>query len=158
MIEHIKSLPEDIINHIGYFYITKQIKLLCRIDKINKKVEEMKKRTSDEWIQHIIGSKIYRCKITDVKHTKIQYINMWGDKMYISKSEVIHQGCIKHVRNLYLWYVQRIITMATPLPKYKGETYTNIVGEKMVAQIVDYEDFDDPYDDRDITYLAFKKI
>ena len=88
----LNGLPEDIINHIGAFYITKKMKFLCRIDKINKKVEEMKKRTSDEWIQHINGSKIYRCKITDVKHTKIQYINMWGEKLYIPKSELIRDA------------------------------------------------------------------
>lgn len=150
-------LTQDVINHIGGFYITTHMKYLCRIDKMKKKVEEMNKRTSDEWIQHIIKSKLYRCKITDVKHTKIQYINMWGDKLYIPKSELKNQGCIKHVRSLHLWYVERIISKATPRPKYKGETYTNIVGERMIAHGVDYID-EDPYDDRDIVCLAFKKI
>ena len=133
------QLPEDVLNHIGVFYITKEMKYLCRIDKIKKKVEEMKKRTSDEWIQHIINSKIYRCKITDVKHTKLQYTNMWGDKIYIPKSELKDQGCIKHYRYLYLWYIQRIISQATPLPKYEGELYTNIIGENMVAYSLEYK-------------------
>jgi hypothetical protein len=151
-------LPEDIINHIGAFYITTHMKYLCRIDKMNKKVEEMKKRTTDEWIQHIINSKLYHCKITDIKHTKVQYTSMYGDKIYVPKSELISQGSIKHVISLHLWYVQRIITKTTPLPKYKGELYTNIVGERMIAQVVDYLDYENLYDHRDITYLAFKKI
>lgn len=151
-------LPQDVINHIGGFYITTHMKYLCRIDKMKKKVEEIKKRTSDEWIEHIMNSKIYRCKITDVKHTKLQYINMFGDKIYIPKSELINQGSIKHVRTLHLWYVQRIINKSTPHPQYEGETYTNIVGEKMIACVVPYENYDDPHDDRDIVCLVFKKI
>ena len=150
--------PQDVINHIGGFYITTNMKYLCRIDKMKQKVEEMKKRTSDEWIEHIMNSKIYRCKITDVKHTKLQYTSMFGDKIYIPKSELINQGSIKYVRTLHLWYVQRIINTSTPDPQYEGETYTNILGEKLIACVVAYENYDDPYDDRDITCLVFKKI
>jgi hypothetical protein len=35
----IEQLPQDILNHIGAFYITQNMKFLCRIDKMNKKVE-----------------------------------------------------------------------------------------------------------------------
>jgi hypothetical protein len=59
--------------------------------------------------------------------------------MYIPKSELKDQGCIKHYRSLYLWYIQRIITQATPLPQYEGELYTNIIGENMVANSLEYE-------------------
>ena len=33
-------LPQDIINHIGVFYITTNMKYLCRIDKMKKKWEK----------------------------------------------------------------------------------------------------------------------
>jgi hypothetical protein len=153
-LERIQSLPEDIINHIAYFCITKQMKFLCRIDKLNKKVQEMEKRTSDEWIQHIISSKIYRCKISEIKHTKVLYINMWGDKIYVPKSELINQGIIKHVRSLHLLYRQRIITQSISKPKYESETYTNIVGDKMIARFVE-SDYDDL---RSLRSLVFIKV
>jgi hypothetical protein len=62
-IEQIEAMPQDIINHIGAFYITNQMKLLCRLSKINHKVKELEKRTIGEWIEHVTFSKRYNIKI-----------------------------------------------------------------------------------------------
>ena len=136
----IDTMPEDIINHIAKFYITKKIKLQCRLDKLYKKVEKMEKRTINEWIEYLKFSKRYSIKNIEIINDKINYINQWGDKLTCNKSEIIDQGSIKHVRSLYRWYRQIIITESTPDPQYEGEIFINIVGEKMIAEFRQYGD------------------
>jgi hypothetical protein len=131
--ERIQTLPQDIINHIGEFYVTREMKLHWRIDKLYTKVEELDKRTIDEWINHIKFSKRYSVTIVKIDDY-LQYTNSFGDKMTIHKNDLIHQGYIYHIRHLYRLYVQRIISSSTPEPKYKGETFINIVGQKMTAK------------------------
>jgi len=138
--ELIQSMPEDIINHIGQ-YITKEMKLKCRLDKLYKKVEELEKRTIDEWIEHLMFSKRYSIKNIEIINDRIHFINSWGDKCKCNKNEIIVQGYIVHVRHLYRWYIQRIISESTPSPKYVGETFTNIVGKKLKAKIKEYGDY-----------------
>jgi len=127
--ETIALMPEDIIIHIGSFYITSKIKLQWRIDKLYKKVEELEKRTIDEWIEHIKYSNRYNIKIEKISH-HYRYTNAWGDEYYVDENTLLNQGYIAHIRSLYKWYIQRIITSSRPHPQYKGEIYTNIVGEK----------------------------
>jgi hypothetical protein len=135
-----EMLPQDIIDHIGVFYITKQMKLKWRIDKMNKKVEELEHRTINEWICHLKFSKIYKCiKITEINEV-IEYTNSWGDKYKCDKNNLLDQGYIAHIRQLYRWYINRIIDATTPVPQYVGETYTNIVGKKLTAKMVQYGD------------------
>jgi len=131
MFERIQSLPEDVINHIGQ-YITKQIKLQWRIHKLYSKVEELDKRTIDEWIDHIKFSKRYSVTIK-IDNEMVEYINMYGDKLNIHKNELIDQGYVYHIRHLYQMYIDRIVRQSTPEPKYVGETFTNILGVKMTA-------------------------
>uniref|UniRef100_A0A6C0D2D7 Uncharacterized protein n=1 Tax=viral metagenome TaxID=1070528 RepID=A0A6C0D2D7_9ZZZZ len=137
----IHSMPEDIIKHIGAFYVTKQIKLLCRLSKIKNKIEELEKRTIDEWIEHLMVSKRYSIKNIEIINDRIHFRNLWGDKCICNKNEIIHQGCISHVRQLHLWYTQRIISAATPAPQYEGEKIRNIVGEHLTAKYVKYGDY-----------------
>ena len=46
--------------------ITKEIKLYCRLDKLYKKVEELEKRTIDDWIEHLKFSKRYSIKNIEI--------------------------------------------------------------------------------------------
>ena len=105
--ERIQMMPQDIITHIGLFYVTKQIKLQWRLHKLYNKVEELEKRTIDEWIHHIKFSKWYETSIK-INNDIVEYINMYGDKIKLHKNDLIHQGYIKHKRSLHLCYVQRI--------------------------------------------------
>lgn len=152
ILQRFEHMPEDIIAHIGVFYDKKKMSLLYRIHKLYNKVEEIEKRTPNEWVHHVKYSKRYNVKITDIKHTKIQYVTMWGDKIYIPKDELINQGYVEHVRKLYRWYISRIITSSTPSPQYEGEKYINIVGEKMIAKMQEY------VDDYGDSCLVFKKV
>lgn len=135
MIDHIQHLPEDIINHIAKYYITKQIKLQCRIDKIYKKVEEMEKRTIDEWIEHINFSKSYSIKNIEIVNDTLCFCNMRGDKCTINKNEIIDIGPVMYVRKWYCRYIERIINATTPRPRYEGEKFINIIGEQMIAKV-----------------------
>jgi hypothetical protein len=146
-IEQIEAMPQDIINNIGAFYITKQMKLLCRLSKINHKVKELEKRTIDEWIEHVTFSKRYNIKIIKLDNENIEYTNSFGDKYTIHKTTILNQGYIAHVRKLYLWYIQRIISSSTPLPQYEGEIFVNVVGEKMIARMIEYGENDTGYED-----------
>jgi len=132
---NLHPLPQDIINHIAEFYITTQIKLQCRIDKIYKKVEEMEKRTIDEWIEHVNFSKRYSIKHIEIIGDRIHFLNLWGDQCKCNKNDIINQGCIMHVRRLYRWYTERIISASTPTPRYEGEKFINIIGENMIAKV-----------------------
>jgi hypothetical protein len=140
MFETLERMPEDIINHIGKYYITKEIRLKCRIDKINQKVEEMEKRTIDEWIEHLKFSKRYSIKNIEIMNNKLYFDNLWGDKCIYNKNDILDVGCIMYVRKLHLWYVERIISSATPAPQYVGEKITNIVGKRLIAKYVKYGD------------------
>jgi hypothetical protein len=136
--EQIKTMPEDIINHIGQYYITKQMKLQWRIHKLYKKVEELEKRSIDDWIEHLKFSKRYSIKKIEIMNDRIQFHTLWGDTCKCNQNELIHQGSIAHVRQLYLWYIQRIIRSSTPAPQYEGEKIVNIVGEQMIAKMIQY--------------------
>lgn len=139
----LQQLPQDVIDHIGQYYITKQMKLQCRIDKLEKKVEKLEKRSIDEWIEHLKVSKRYSIKNIEIINDRIHFINSWGDRCNCNKNEIINQGYISHVRHLYRWYTQRIMNASTPAPQYVGETFTNIVGENMIAELKEYGDY--PY-------------
>jgi hypothetical protein len=157
------ELPQDIVDHIGEFYITKQMKLQWRIDKLYNKVEELKGRTIDEWIEHIKFSKRYNVKVTEINNEYVNYTNSFGDTYKVNKNELIHQGYIKHTRSLYHWYIQRIISASTPTPRYEGEKFINILGEKLTAKMVrygdygnynEYDDDDHDYDDENYSYVC----
>lgn len=139
----VQVLPEDIIHHIGRFYITKQMKLQCRLDKIYNKVKELEKRTIDEWIEHLKFSKRYRFKDIEIINDVLHFHNMWGDKCKCNKNDIIDQGCIMHVRKLYRMYIDRIINASTPTPQYVGEKFTNIVGKQLTSKIKENRDY--PY-------------
>ena len=151
-------MPQDIVNHIGRFYITKQMKFRWRIHNLYNKSEELEKRTIDEWIEHIKFSKRYNIKIVKIKDDAyIKYTNSFGDTYKLHKDDLLNQGYIAHIRHLYRMYVNRIISETTPYPKYVGELFTNIVGEKMIATMIEYGD---DYEDIDNFHkgLAFIKI
>jgi len=131
MFERIETLPQDIINHIAK-YVTKQMKLQWRIHKLYTKVEELDKRTIDEWIDHIKFSKRYSVTIIKIDQI-VKYINIYRDNVTIHKNELIDQGYVYHIRHLYQMYIDRIVRQSTPAPKYVGETFTNILGVKMTA-------------------------
>jgi len=141
--EYLQTMPEDIINHIGAFYVTTQMKMLCRLSKIKNKVEELEKRSIDEWIEHIKFSKRYNIKITIIDNENIQYTNSFGGKYTLHKTNLLNQGYIAHIRNLHLWYTQRIISAATPAPQYEGEKITNILGKELTAKMIEYGEYDD---------------
>jgi hypothetical protein len=125
MFEQIQALSQDIINHIGAFYVTKQMKLRWRIEKLYNKAEELDKRTIDEWIDHIKFSKRYKVTIIKIDEM-VKYTNSFGDKMNIHKNELLQQGYIVHIRHLYRMYIDRIIRESTPTPKYMGETFVKV--------------------------------
>ena len=160
--ETISRMPEDILKHIGVFCITKKMKLQWRIDKLYKKVEELEKRTIDEWIEHIKYSNRYNIKIEKISD-HYRYTNAWGDEYNVHENEILNQGYIAHIRCLYKWYIQRIVTSSTPYPRYEREVYTNIIGEKMIAKNIKYGshvyysgyDEDDNYE---IRCLVFTKM
>ena len=143
----LQQLPQDVVNHIGAFYITNQMKLHCRLEKLYKKVEELEQRTIDEWIEHIKVSKRYNIKIIE-NNEYVNYTNSFGDTYKVDKNELINQGYIKHVRSLHLWYIQRIISASIAAPQYEGEKTVNIVGEKLTAKMIRYGNYND-YDDND---------
>ena len=113
MDEQLQQMPQDIINHIGGFYITKQMKMQCRISKLHNKVEELEKRTIDEWIEHLKFSKRYSIKNIETINDKVQFLNLWGDKCKCNKNEIMDMGPIMHVRKLYRMYIDRIIRETT---------------------------------------------
>ncbi len=145
--EMLHLMPQDIVNHIGTFYITTQMKFRWRIHNLYNKSEELEKRTIDEWIEHVKFSKRYNIKIVKINDDYIKYTNSFGDTYKIHKGDLLNQGYIAHIRNLYRMYVNRIIRETTPHPKYVGEIFTNIVGEKMIATVIEYGD---DYEDEDI--------
>ena len=102
-------MPQDIINHIGRFYITKEMKLRWRLDKLYNKCEELEKRTIDEWIEHIKFSKRYNIKIVKINNDYIKYTNSFGDTYKMHKNDLLIQGYIAHIRNLYRMYENRIL-------------------------------------------------
>ena len=113
MFERIETLPQDIINHIAQYYVTKQMKLQWRIHKLYTKVEELDKRTIDEWIDHIKFSKRYSVTIIKIDQI-VKYINIYGDNVTIHKNELIDQGYVYHIRHLYQMYIDRIVRQSTP--------------------------------------------
>ena len=158
----LQQLPQDIVNHIGGFYITKQMKLQLRLEKIHKKVEELEQRTIDEWIEHVKFSKRYNIKIVEINNEYVNYTNSFGDTYKVDKNELIHQGYIKHTRLLHHWYIQWIISASIPSPQYEGEKTVNILGEKLTANMVRYGDYgnfdeyddEDDYDDENYSYIC----
>jgi len=149
----LRPLPEDVIQHIGGFYITKRIKLQCRLDKLKKKADNINNRTIDEWIEHLKFSKRYPIKNIEILNNRIQFHNMRGDKCKCNKNELIQQGPIAHIRQMYLWYIQRIISLATPNPQYEGEQITNIEGKRLTAKYVEYGEEDDMYSIRTLVFV-----
>ena len=152
----LNDLPQDIVDHIGEFYITKKMKLQYRLDKLYKKVEELENRTIDEWIEHLKFSKRYNVKIIQINNEYVNYTNSFGDTYKVDKNELINQGYIKHVRLLYRLYIQKIISASIPAPQYEGEKTVNILGEKLTAKMIrygNYTEYDD-YNDENYSYVC----
>jgi len=130
ILETIKSSPDDIIGHIASYLDVKNLIAKERMDKLDLKRMELKKRTLEQWIEKIQSNTYYGVQIEKCKKV-YKVTSMFITPKNIKNVEGLLQiNKVKYVYDLYITLCNKIHEYTLPIPKEVDEVYTSQIGNR----------------------------
>lgn len=133
ILTRIQSLPEDVANHIGTFFYSKEIVGMERINRLYALQEKYKARTEYDWIQAWEKGKAHFLpKLVKISKTgdTIKYFN-WGDNHILKRKDVCKFAL--RFAELIQVFISKCIYWSHRKPIYAGQQYTDIEGKYLIA-------------------------
>jgi hypothetical protein len=135
----LNSIPKEIVEYIGEFINSKEIIAEERINKINAKQTQMIKRSPDEWIEWFMKHPhMYNINFIHVSKREIMIDTYNWNFRLEQKSELLDLMIYDETWNKNLFdspknIIKKIILHSKPSPRYHGQTFVDMKGQKFQA-------------------------